>query len=102
MLGEAFAIAGLARGTRSKDACAFVFVLPTPQDDACVALAVRALLQVVEAGAKSIEIAILRPGSKTEMVSAEGIEAVAKAVEESGEGEAAGGAAAAAAAGDDE
>jgi len=63
---------------------------------------VRALLQVVEAGAKSIEIAVLRSGARTEMVSAEGIEAVAKAIEDSGDAEADAAAASASTAADDE
>ena len=50
-------------------------------DSACISLAVRALLEVVESGAKSIEIVLLRPGVKPEMVPDEAIEAVAAAVE---------------------
>ncbi|KAA0158538.1 hypothetical protein FNF28_06159 [Cafeteria roenbergensis] len=63
----------------------------------CVSLAVRALLEIVESGAKSIEIAILRAGTEPEMVPEAVIQAVATAAE--ADADAAGGGPAAAAAG---
>ena len=44
-------------------------------------LAVRALLEVVESGAKSIEIGVMRKGKAMEMVAADKIEAVVAALE---------------------
>lgn len=59
-------------------------------------LAVRALLEVVESGARSIEIGVLRKGQRLEMVSEERITALVEAIEkEKAAAEAAGGGAAA-------
>lgn len=71
--------------------------LCSAQEAGCVSLAVRALLEIVESGAKSIEIAILRAGTEPEMVPEAVIQAVATAAE--ADADAAGGGPAAAAAG---
>jgi 20S proteasome subunit alpha 4 len=57
------------------------------EDTDGVMLAVRALLEVVESGAKSIEIAILRAAAKPEMVPASAVEAVVAAIEAEAEPE---------------
>jgi 20S proteasome subunit alpha 4 len=51
------------------------------QEAECIDLATRALLEVVESGAKSIEIAVLRASSLTSFVPSEDIEAIATVVE---------------------
>jgi len=46
-----------------------------------IRLSVKALLEVVESGAKSIELAVMRNGAVMEMLSEERIEEVVKAIE---------------------
>ena len=59
---------------------------------AALTLAVRALLEVVESGAKSIEIGVMRRGAPMAMVPEADIEAIVKRIEaEKAEAEAAGG-----------
>lgn len=71
-------------------------------EDEALKLAVKALLEVVESGAKSIEVAIMRHKTGQYMVPDQQIEALVKQIEEEKEKEAAGqeGAAAAGAGGD--
>ena len=47
----------------------------------CVRLAVQALLEVVDSGAKTMEICIVRRGGKKEIMPEEAIEAVVKEIE---------------------
>jgi len=49
--------------------------------DATIRLTVKSLLEVVQTGAKNIEIAIMAPGKLMEMLPAEQIESYVKAVE---------------------
>lgn len=68
--------------------------------DEAITLAVRALLEVVESGAKSIELCIMKHKAPMEVVPEAAIEAVVKVIEaEKAEAEAAGGEGAAAATG---
>lgn len=50
--------------------------------DECVRLTTMALLEVVESGAKNIEIAVLRPDQELEYLTDEAIEALVKVIEE--------------------
>lgn len=47
-----------------------------------IELAVKTLLEVVESGAKNIEIAVLTPGNKMEMLSFDTLESLVKKIEE--------------------
>ena len=58
-------------------------------EDEALKLAVRALLEVVESGAKSIEIGVMRKGVPMEMVDAAKVEAIVKQSETEKEAEAA-------------
>jgi 20S proteasome subunit alpha 4 len=51
----------------------------------CVRLAVQAMLEVVDSGAKTIEICIVRRGGKKETMTGEAIEAVVKVIESEAE-----------------
>mmetsp|Transcript_344 Transcript_344/g.534 ORF Transcript_344/g.534 Transcript_344/m.534 type:complete len:154 (+) Transcript_344:184-645(+) len=50
-------------------------------EDAPIKLAAKALLEVVESGAKNIEIAYLKPGSGLKMVPADKVAAICKEIE---------------------
>lgn len=50
-------------------------------EEACVRLAVQALLEVVDSGAKTIEMCVLRTGGIKEMLTEEKIDAVVKEIE---------------------
>lgn len=54
----------------------------TKDADACIKLAVRSLLEVVESGAKNIEIAVVRRGRPLEFISDEKVDALVKQIEE--------------------
>lgn len=49
--------------------------------EATISLTVKSLLEVVQTGAKNIEIAIMAPGKKIEMLPAEQIENYVKTIE---------------------
>lgn len=49
--------------------------------EATIQLTVKSLLEVVQTGAKNIEIALMAPGKTVEMLPAEQIEAYVKAIE---------------------
>ncbi|KAL5612973.1 uncharacterized protein BROUX77_003129 [Berkeleyomyces rouxiae] len=57
--------------------------------DATVRLAIKSLLEVVQTGAKNIEIALMAPGKSIEMMPLEEIEAFVKSIEEEKQEEAA-------------
>ena len=57
--------------------------------DATVRLAIKSLLEVVQTGAKNIEIALMAPGKTVEMLSVEEIEEFVKSIEQEKQEEAA-------------
>lgn len=57
--------------------------------DATVRLAIKSLLEVVQTGAKNIEIALMAPGKTVEMLSVEEIEGFVKNIEQEKQEEAA-------------
>ena len=57
--------------------------------DATVRLAIKSLLEVVQTGAKNIEIALMAPGKTVEMLSVEEIEDFVKGIEQEKQEEAA-------------
>ena len=59
----------------------------------CVRLAVQALLEVVDSGAKTMEVCIVRTGGKKEMMTEEAVDAVVKEIEAEQQQEKTGGAA---------
>ncbi len=63
--------------------------IPDCTEEEALRLSVRALLEVVESGAKSIEIGVMRKGAPMRMVREEDIEALVKSIEAEKEAEAA-------------
>lgn len=57
--------------------------------EATIRLAIKSLLEVVQTGAKNIEIAIMAPGKTIEMLPVEDIEAYVKSIEQEKQEEAA-------------
>lgn len=57
--------------------------------EATIRLAIKSLLEVVQTGAKNIEIAIMAPGKTVEMLPVENIENYVKAIEQEKQEEAA-------------
>ncbi|KAK3062470.1 Proteasome subunit alpha type-4, partial [Teratosphaeriaceae sp. CCFEE 6253] len=53
---------------------------PNLSRDATIELAIKSLLEVVQTGAKNIEIAIMAPGKEVEMLGAEAIEGVVEKI----------------------
>lgn len=51
-------------------------------EEACVRLAIQALLEVVDSGAKTMEICVVRRGGIKHMMSEDGIETIVKSIEE--------------------
>jgi len=51
-------------------------------DDEAIKLAIMALMEVVESGSKNIEVAVMRPGKKLEVLPEDTVEAVCKTIDE--------------------
>uniref|UniRef100_A0A6U2BRH1 Proteasome subunit alpha type n=1 Tax=Pseudictyota dubia TaxID=2749911 RepID=A0A6U2BRH1_9STRA len=55
------------------------------EEDACIKLGIRALLEVVDSGAKNMEICVVRAGGKREMMEESGVDKIVKEIEEEAE-----------------
>lgn len=60
-------------------------------EEQCVRLAVQALLEVVDSGAKTMEVCVVRTGGKKEMISEDDVDVIVKAIEAEAEEKRAGG-----------